>query len=57
MLGQADLTLELLPMRLGGNGHAALKDNIDLSHLLISIKVRPTLINAMGLLWRRHCWW
>jgi hypothetical protein len=50
--------LELLPLCLGGNGHAASKDNIDLPHLLISIRICPTMINSLGLLWRRHCcWW
>jgi hypothetical protein len=56
MLGQADLTLELLPLRLGGDGYAALEDNIDLPHLLISIRICSMLINSPGLL-RHRCWW
>jgi hypothetical protein len=57
MLGQADLTLELLPLRLGGNGHVAPKDIIDLPHLLIFIRICLTLINSLGLLRHWHWWW
>jgi hypothetical protein len=55
MLGQADLVLELLPLRIGSNGHAAPEDNIDLPHLLISVRIYPTLINSLELLWHRRC--
>jgi hypothetical protein len=37
--------LEFLPLHLRGNGHAAPKDNIDLPHLLISVRICLTLIN------------
>jgi hypothetical protein len=56
MLGQADLTLELLPLCLGGDGHAAPEDNIDLPYLLISVGICPTMINSPGLLRHRRCW-
>jgi hypothetical protein len=48
--------LELLPLRFGGNGHATPEDNIDLPHLLISVRICLTLINSLRLL-LRHCWW
>jgi hypothetical protein len=56
MLGQADLTLELLPLRLRGDGHATPEDNIDLPHLLIFVRICSTLINSPGLLWHRRYW-
>jgi hypothetical protein len=57
-LGQADLSLELLSLRLGCDGHATLEDDVDLCHLLIAIKICPMLINSSGLLWHwRHWWW
>jgi hypothetical protein len=48
--------MELLPLRLGGDGHVAPEDNIDLPHLLISVRICPTLINSSGLLQRWRCW-
>jgi hypothetical protein len=48
MLGQADFTLELLPLHLGGDGHATPKDVINLCHLLIAIGVHTMLINSRG---------
>jgi hypothetical protein len=56
MLGHADLTLELLSLRLRGDGHAAPKNNIDLPHLLISVRICLILINSPGLLQCR-CYW
>jgi hypothetical protein len=40
--------LELLPLHLGGDGHATPEDNVDLSHLLIIIGIHPTLIDSWG---------
>jgi hypothetical protein len=51
-MGQADLTLELLSLRLRGEGHAAPEDNINLPHLLISVRIFPTMITSQGFL--RH---
>jgi hypothetical protein len=48
--------LELLPLRLGGEGHAAPKDNINLPHLLISVRLFLALINLLGLLRHWRCW-
>jgi hypothetical protein len=45
-LGQADLTLKLLPLRLGGEGHAVPEDNINLPHMLISVRIFPTMITS-----------
>jgi hypothetical protein len=56
MLGQADLTLELLPLCLGGEGHVAPEDNINLSHLLISIRIFPMMITSPGFLRHLCCW-
>jgi hypothetical protein len=57
MLGQADFTLYLLPLRLGGDGHATPKNVIDIRHLLIVVRIHTTLINSPGLRRCRHCWW
>jgi hypothetical protein len=56
MLGQTDLTLELLPLRLGGARHAAPDDNINLPHLPFSVRIFPTMITSPG--FPRHwcCW-
>jgi hypothetical protein len=48
--------LELLPLRLGSDGHATPEDDVNLYHLLITIRICMMLINSLGLLWRRHCW-
>jgi hypothetical protein len=56
-LGQANLTLELLSLCLGGDRHATSEDNIDLPHLLISVRICPTLIDSPGLLQRQCYWW
>jgi hypothetical protein len=48
--------LDLLPLRLGGNGHAAPEDKIDLPYFIISVRICPTLINSPRLQWHRHCW-
>jgi hypothetical protein len=49
--------LELLPLRLGGDGHAASEDDIDLCHLLIAIRIYSALINSSGLMLRQRWWW
>jgi hypothetical protein len=49
--------LELLPLRLGGDGHATPEDDVHLSHLLIAIGIYPALIDSPGLLWHWRCWW
>jgi hypothetical protein len=43
------------PLRLGIEGHAALKDHINLPHLLISVRIFLTLINSSRLLRHRRC--
>jgi hypothetical protein len=43
--------LQLLPLCFGGEGHAAPEDNINLPHLLISVKIFPT-----GFLQHWCCW-
>jgi hypothetical protein len=48
--------LELLPLRLGGEGHAVNEDNINLPHLLIYIRHFLMLINSTGLLRRWRYW-
>jgi hypothetical protein len=48
--------LELLPLRLGGEGHVAPKDNINLPYLLMSVRLFLTLINSPGLLRHWRCW-
>jgi hypothetical protein len=48
--------VKLLPLRLGGDGHATPEDNINLPHLLISVRICPMLINSLGLLRCRRCW-
>jgi hypothetical protein len=54
---QVDLTLELLPLHLGGDGHATPKNDVDLCHLLIAFGIHATLINSLRLLLHRCCWW
>jgi hypothetical protein len=44
----------LFPLRLGGDRHSTSKDHVDLSHLLITIKICLALIDPPGLL---RCWW
>jgi hypothetical protein len=56
MLGQADLTLELLPLRLRGEGHVASEDNINLPHLLIFVKIFRMMITSSGFLRHWRCW-
>jgi hypothetical protein len=36
-------------------GHAALEDSINLTHLLISVRIFPMLINSPGFLQHWHC--
>jgi hypothetical protein len=43
--------LELLPLCLGGDGHATPEDDVDLYHLLVAIEICSTLIDSPGLLW------
>jgi hypothetical protein len=54
-LGQADFTLELLPLCFGGDGHTTSEDNVDQPHLLITVGIYPALIDSPGLLWHRRC--
>jgi hypothetical protein len=49
--------LELLPLGLGGDGHAFPEDDVDLSHLLITVRIYPVLIDSPWLLQPRRWWW
>jgi hypothetical protein len=56
-LGQADLTLKLLPLCLGGDWHAASKDHVDFRHMLISIGDLSAMFSPTGILRCRCYWW
>jgi hypothetical protein len=42
--------LELLPLCLGGDLHATPEDDVDLSHLLGTVRIYPMLVDSLGLL-------
>jgi hypothetical protein len=48
--------LELLPLCLGGKEHVSPEDNINLPHLLISVRIFPTMITSPGFLRHWRCW-
>jgi hypothetical protein len=56
-LSQADLPLELLSLCLRGGGHATFEDHVDLSHLLIVVRIGLAGFVPMGLLGHRCCEW
>jgi hypothetical protein len=49
-LSQANLSFELLPLHLWGDGQATLKDHIDLIHLIFIIGVSPMMFSLPLLL-------
>jgi hypothetical protein len=56
-LVQADLTLEFLPLCLGGDRHATTEDHIDLCHMLIVVQIIYTVLTPTGILRCWHYWW
>jgi hypothetical protein len=55
-LSQADLSLELFPLCLRGNGHATPEDHVDLVHLLNTVRVSLMMFSPMQLLHHWLCW-
>jgi hypothetical protein len=56
MLSQDDFTLKLLPLCLGGDCHATLKDHVDFCHMLISVGDLSGMFSPVGILGCRRCW-
>jgi hypothetical protein len=56
VLHQANLSLELLPLCLQGDGHATSKDHIDLIHMLLIVGIGSMMFPSARLL-HRLWWW
>jgi hypothetical protein len=53
-LSLADLMFKLLPLCLRGDGHAAPKDHVDLTHLILIVRIGSMMFASSWLLCR---WW
>jgi hypothetical protein len=49
MLSQANFTLNLLPLHLGGDQHATPKDHVDFYHMLVSIGDLSAMYSPTGI--------
>jgi hypothetical protein len=56
MLSQADFTLKLFPLRLGGDRHATPEDHVDFCHMLVSVGDLSAMFSPAGILGCRRCW-
>jgi hypothetical protein len=56
MLSQADFTLKVLLLRLGGDWHATPEDHVHFCHMLVSVGDLLTMFSSAGVLGCRRCW-